>query len=160
MVLDIEKFHRTCLILPVHKKMFVLKGPKRFFIKHNAPFGCSLSSSSAGMIMNTGIDIWAAEGVDPTEKYEDNMSNFRYPIPSCTPAPYLYAYDQTEALWCIACLRILWHPIKFHDYAFIFIFLGFLWNLTNRTVTLPEAKRKKFPMHIVIRTAVSVSKGM
>jgi hypothetical protein len=144
MVLDIEKFHHTCPILPAHKKMFLLKGPKGFCIKHNAPFSCSSSSSSVGIIANAGVDIWSAEGVDPTEKYEDDMSNFRYPIPSRKPAPYSYAYDRTEALWRIACLRIPWHPIKFHDYAFIFTFLGFLWNLTDRTITLPEAKRKKF----------------
>jgi hypothetical protein len=97
------------------------------------------------MTANTGVNIWAAERVDPTEKYEDDMSNFRYPIPSHTPAPYSYAFDRTEALRRIVCLRILWRPIKFHNYAFIFTFLGFLWNLTNRTVTLPEAKRKKIP---------------
>jgi hypothetical protein len=144
MVLDIEKFHHTCPILPAHKKMFLLKGPKGFCIKHNAPFSCSSSSSSVGIIANAGVDIWSAEGVDPTEKYEDDMSNFRYPIPSRKPAPYSYTYNRTEALWRITCLRIPWHPIKFHDYAFIFTFLGFLWNLTDRTITLPEAKRKKF----------------
>jgi hypothetical protein len=97
------------------------------------------------MTANTGVNIWAAERVDPTEKYEDDMSNFRYPIPSHTPAPYSYAFDRTEALRHIVCLRILWRPIKFHNYTFIFTFLGFLWNLTNCTVTLPEAKRKNIP---------------
>jgi hypothetical protein len=76
----VAKFHRTCLILPAHKKWFVLKGPdSRFYIEHNAPFGCSSSSSNASMIGSALANIWEAEGIKPTNRYEYDFLSFRFP---------------------------------------------------------------------------------
>lgn len=37
-----------------------------------------------------------------------------------------------------------WVPKKFVDFAFAFLYIGFLWNLTNRTVELPAEKKAKY----------------
>jgi hypothetical protein len=113
MVADVAKFHRTCPILPAHKKWFVLKGPDGlFYIEHNTLFGCSSSSSNAGMIGSALADIWEAEGVKPTNCYEDDFVNFRFPtslnIDECTGiGTYDYPYDRLTALALIACLCCL-----------------------------------------------------
>jgi hypothetical protein len=44
----------------------------------------------------------------------------------------------------IASLRIPWHPDKGQDFAFSFTYLGFFWNIQNKTVTLHDQKREKF----------------
>jgi hypothetical protein len=47
-------------------------------------------------------------------------------------------------------LGIPWHPKKWRDFASIFIYLGFLWNLTNHTVELPDEKREKYLNKIIV----------
>ena len=149
MTLDIAKFHRTCPIHPEHKPWFVLQGPDGFYIEHNCPFGCSSSGSNAGMIGNAAIDIWIHEDVKPIVKYEDDMNIFRFaisggPNPDGSFTPYSYPYDRSLALSLIAPLKIPWHPDKGQDFSPSFTYLGFFWDIPNRTVTLHDAKREKF----------------
>ncbi|KAK2464053.1 hypothetical protein APHAL10511_003923 [Amanita phalloides] len=149
MTLDITKFHRTCPILPDHKLWFVVRGSKGFFIDHACPFGCSSASSSAGMISNAAVDIWEAEGVRPISKYEDDLAVFRSPIagglqPNGVIIPFSFAYDKRSALELISPLNIPWHPEKGQDFSSTFKYTGFLWDIDNRTVSLPLEKRLKF----------------
>jgi hypothetical protein len=149
MTLDIAKFHRTCPIHPEHKPWFVLQGPDGFYTDHNCPFGCSSSSSNAGMIGNASVEIWENEGVKPIVKYEDDLNIFRFPIsggpnPDNPAMPYSYAYDRPQALALIAPLRIPWHPDKGQDFNSTFTYLGFLWDISNKSVTLHDHKRDKF----------------
>lgn len=149
MTLDIAKFHRTCPIHPEHKPWFVLKGPDGFYTDGCCPFGCSSSSSNAGMIGNASVDIWENEGVEPIVKFEDDLNVFRFPISGGVDlngffTPYIYAYDRPEALSRIASLNIPWHPDKGQDFSTSFTYLGFLWDIDNKSVMLPDHKRKKF----------------
>jgi len=99
------------------------------------------------MIANAMVDIWIAEGVKPVLKYEDDLNILRYPIPDGTfiDGQYRYAYDRDEILHRIAPLRVPWHPEKGDPYfSSTTTFIGMLWDLDNRRVSLPEQKRKKF----------------
>jgi len=149
MTLDIAKFHRTCPIYPEHKPWFVLRGPDGFYTDGCCPFGCSSSSSNAGMIGNASVDIWEKEGVTPIVKFEDDLNIFRFPIaggPNSdgTFTPYTYAYDRPQALSRIASLNIPWHPDKGQDFSASFTYLGFSWDIENKSVTLHDHKREKF----------------
>ncbi|KAF7330695.1 hypothetical protein MSAN_02447600 [Mycena sanguinolenta] len=144
MVLDIAKFHRTCPILPEHKRWFVLKGPDGFHIDHVCPFGCSSSSGNAGTIGNAVVDIWKAEGVSPITRIEDDLAPFRSPVRTNPDGSYAYAYDHTDALERISPTRTPWHPTKGQDFASLFVYIGFLWDIENKRVSLPEQKRLKF----------------
>jgi hypothetical protein len=150
MVADVAKFHHTCPILPAHKKWFILKGPDGlFYIEHNTPFGCSSSSSNTGMIGSALADIWEAEGVKPTNRYEDDFLNFRFPtsltIDECTGiGTYDYPYDRLTALALIACVGCPWHDTKWLDFCDVFVYIGLEWDLTQCTVAVPEAKHIKF----------------
>ena len=143
MTLDIAKFHRTCPIHPEHKPWFVTQGDDGFYSDHVCPFGCSSSSSNAGMISNAGVDIWTLEEVRPIVKYEDDLAIFRFPS-FYSPPEILYPYDRSSALDRIAPLQIPWHPDKGQDFSSSFTYLGFLWDIDNKLVSLPEPKRLKF----------------
>jgi hypothetical protein len=152
MTLDIAN-HCTCPIHPEHKQWFILQGPEGFYTDGCCPFGCSSSSSNAGMIGNASVDIWQKEGVTPIVKFEDNLNIFCLPItggpnPDGTLTPYTYAYDRPQALSCITSLRIPWHPDKGQDFTFSFTYLGFFWNIQNKTVPLHDHKHKKFLNHV------------
>src|ERR1700678_227980 len=80
---DIRKFHRTCPVVPAHKPWLVVQDlADGFYVDHNHPFGSAAASSNAGMIGNTIVDIWQAEGVKPVLKYEDDLKVFRSPTAS------------------------------------------------------------------------------
>ncbi|KAJ2917970.1 hypothetical protein MD484_g2463, partial [Candolleomyces efflorescens] len=146
--LDIEKFHRTCPVLPSHKCWLVTQGyPGEFFIDHVHPFGCACASSNSGMIANAVVDIWHAKGVSPVLKYEDDIGVFRSPSTGALFAdgPFSYTYDRVTLISHVASLNVPWHPEKgdgvFRD---AFTFIGFYWDLPGKTVSLPEVKRMKF----------------
>jgi hypothetical protein len=145
---DIEKFHRTCAVLPAHKPWLVVQGLSNdFYIDHTHPFGAAAASSNAGMIANAIVDIWQAEGVRPVLKYEDDLKIFRYPTVEgiFQHDGFRYDYDRDEALSRISSLCVPWHKEK-GDPEFLCItnFIGFRWDLPNRHVALPEEKRLKF----------------
>jgi len=146
--LDIEKFHRTCPVLPDHKPWIVLQGCEgEFYIDHVHPFGLSSASSNSGMIANASVDIWIAEEVEPILKFEDDLKIFRFPVENGAfeENGYRYHYDRDEILRRIALLQIPWHPEKGDPYfSSVTTFIGLTWDLVQRHVYLPNQKRMKF----------------
>jgi hypothetical protein len=59
-------------------------------------------------------------------------------------SPFLFCHGLFDIYNHSHPLGIPWHPVKWKDFASIFIYLGFLWNLVDRTVGLPDAKRLKY----------------
>ena len=145
---DIKKFHRTCPVLPSHKPWLVIQGTSNdFFINHTHPFGAACASSNVGMIANAVVDIWRAEGVFPVPKYEDDLKAFRFPSPSSlfVDGDFHYDYDRDEMLRRISSLGVPWHDEKGDErFSFVTTFIGFLWDIPQKLVSLPEGKRNKF----------------
>lgn len=114
------------------------------------------------MIANAMVDIWIAEGVFPLLKYEDDLSCFRIPSRDgpFKENGFRYDYDRSTMLKRISGLDIPWHPEKGDDhFSFLTIFLGLLWDLINRTVSLPEPKRLKFLNRVDTFLALYHNKG-
>lgn len=142
MTLDIAKFHRRTPICAAHKPWFVMQSrPGQFYIQHCCPFGARASEGNSGEIANASVDIWAELGVGPTCKWCDDMAVFRSPA---SGSRRHYLYDRTSALALIESLGIPWHPDKGQDFATSFIYVGLLWDLEAKQVSLPEPKRQKF----------------
>jgi hypothetical protein len=99
--------------------------------------------SNAGMVGDTTVDIWVSEGIGPICKYEDDLNVFRYPIPKADGS-LTFTYDRQAALDLIAPLRVPWHPDKGQDFSTLVIFLGFLWDIATKSVSLAKPKRIKF----------------
>ncbi|KAK7016676.1 hypothetical protein R3P38DRAFT_2541863, partial [Favolaschia claudopus] len=57
-----------------------------------------------------------------------------------------YPYDMHDALQRIAPTRTPWHPItkKGQDFDSIFTYIGFVWDIERKCVSLSEPKRLKF----------------
>jgi len=146
--LDIEKFHHTCPILPSHKPWLVIQGALgQFFIDHAHPFGTTCASSNASMITNAVVNIWQAEGVFPVLKYEDDVKVFHVPSESGPfhNSGFSYDYNHAEMLHHIAPLSVAWHEGKGEDhFLFVTTFIGFLWDIPGKLVSLPDDKQLKF----------------
>ena len=149
---DIKAFHRTCPVLLDHKPWLVVSISNRFWIDHDYPFGTGSASSNSGQTGSAVVDIWSAEDTDITFKYEDDMSQFQFPFET---GPFIdglhhYRHDCESSLGLIAPLNVPWHPTKTGDrFIPVFIFIGFLWDLPLRQVSLPDLKRLKFLDRVV-----------
>ena len=82
-------------------------------------------------------------------KYKDDLCVFRFPTigPTLPNETHVFAYDRLSALYLIEELNIPWHPDKGQNFNETFKYIGFLWNITACTVSLPEEKRLKFLNH-------------
>ena len=143
--LNIRKFHHTCPVDPNHKPWLVVKGTgeDNFYLDHCHSFGALSASSNAGMIGNAIIDIWLSEGVGPVVKYEDDCNVYRVPFLGgpFKDGPHRYAYDKHEAGRRISPLCVPWHEEKGDpDFLFMQVYIGFFWDLPNRSVSLPPEK--------------------
>ncbi|KAL4261893.1 Hepadnavirus polymerase/reverse transcriptase [Pleurotus pulmonarius] len=144
MTLDISKFHRRTPLCPAHKRWFVIQSrPGQFYVQHACPFGAKASEGNSGEIANAALAIWKELGVGPVCKWADDMAVFRFPLPN---SPRSFPYDRVGALGKIASLGIPWHPVsdKGQDFSHSFTYVGFVWDLSHKTVALPPAKRAAF----------------
>ena len=147
-MMDIEAFHHTFSILPSQNLWLVVQGRAgTFYIDHNHLFGAACACSNAGMIASAIVDIWEEEGVDPVLKYKDDLKVFHISLVdgASINGEFHYDYDHEDMLHCIKHLSVPWHSGK-GDIHFTFItnFIGYLWDISQKTVSLPEAKCLKF----------------
>ncbi|KAF5335576.1 hypothetical protein D9758_017967 [Tetrapyrgos nigripes] len=62
------------------------------------------------------------------------------------PQRYQYPYNKSLMLKRIEDLKAPWHTVDKGDdeFDFVTVFIGFLWDLVQRRVSLPEEKRLKY----------------
>jgi hypothetical protein len=150
--LDIKKFHCTCPALPDHKPFLVVQGTDgSFYVDHCTPFGSASASSNAGMIGCAITDIMISRGIKPVKRYEDDFKPLHSPIKSISnpdnSISFLYVYDKSEMLCRIDDLNVPWHSDTDKgdpEFVFITTFVGFLWDLPRKLVSLPDKKRSKY----------------
>ena len=80
-------------------------------------------------------------GIMPIAKIEDDLAAF-----ITLNALNSYDYFNRDNLFdLISELGFPWHPDKGDQYfVFIFTFIGFLWDLEHKHISLPEEKRLKY----------------
>ncbi len=94
------------------------------------------------MISAAFRDIWFMKKVRPVLKVEDDFAIFRIPNADGT-----YPFDREQVLAKIAYINVPWHSTdKKGDPFFIsiFVFIGLLWDLPLKRVSLPLEKREKY----------------
>lgn len=94
--------------------------------------------------MDAIVDILDANGLDPSKKWVDDLAQFRFPVANPEPGKYLYRYSIDSIFAITEPLGVPWKLGKCTPYGFVLIYLGFLWNLIQRFVSLPDVKRLKY----------------
>ncbi|KAJ7605222.1 Endonuclease/exonuclease/phosphatase [Mycena rosella] len=115
-----------------------------------------------GEIADAVVDTWGRQGLPSAIKWVDDGSNSREPAPgrrfvlwyseglfwlesgSCNFIEICYNYDKVTMLAMIADLQVPWHLTKGQDFDFVVEYVGFVFNLLRRTVSIPEQKWIKF----------------
>lgn len=148
--LDIEAAYRTVPVWPPHKCFLVVAVGDDFFVDHVFPFGLTTAGGVQGNVADATVDILHNLELGPIKKWVDDHTFFRFAIgggdvlPDGSVTPFRYAHGLKEIYTHSRPLGVPWHPLKWCDFAAIFVYLGFLWNLVNHTVELPDTKREKY----------------
>ncbi|PPQ76790.1 hypothetical protein CVT26_001757 [Gymnopilus dilepis] len=144
--LDVVKAYRNSPIMPSHKAYIPIQWDGLIWVDHNAPFGLATSGNIQGTVGDATVDVVEKKGADRVLKWVDNFNFFRFPIGQNSNGTFIYAFD-LERLYAITNpLGIPWHPIEEegNDFAFETDYLGFHWNIAEKTVQLVEKKRMKY----------------
>lgn len=136
--------YRGVPILPAHKRYVVIGCQNLFWIDHAFPFGLKPSSGAHGEVADATVDIWAAKAIGPSVKWVDDFVLARFPTSHDPVTGYRYAYTLDSAKAALAPLGIPWHPSKGQDFDEKFQYIGYLWSLRNKTVSLTDTKRSKY----------------
>lgn len=140
--LDIDSAYRNIPIRADNKPFLVIQGrPGEFYIDHVCPFGPRSGPGLQGQVMDAIVDILTRSGLGEFKKWVDDLVSFRVPYGRNWLGSFLYAYDIEDIFRVTKPLGVPWKPGKCFRYASSVVYVGFLWNLRNRSVSLPEKKR-------------------
>lgn len=162
--LNIEAVYRTVPVWLQHKQFLVVAVGDSFFIDHVFPFGLTTAGGIQGHIADATVDILQSVDLGPIKKWVDDHTFFCFAcggsekLADGSSKPFLYCHRLFDIYHHSRPLGIPWHPKKWKDFASIFIYLSFLWNLVNHTVELPEKKRKKY-LNKIVTVLESLGKG-
>ena len=95
-----------------------------------------------GMSADALVDIWKHYGIGQVLKWVDDFIIFRAPSGSNVNG-FVYHYDLDHIKGSVATLGIPWNLKKEKDFASLVVYIGFLWDLKEKRVSLTEAKRLK-----------------
>jgi Reverse transcriptase (RNA-dependent DNA polymerase)/Reverse transcriptase-like len=142
--LDVDSAFRRIPLHPSSKPSFVIHWQNQFYVDHTTPFGSSSSPGLFGRAADAMVAIYKAHGVNNVKKWVDDFLFFRYPLESSSSPSPSYSYDIDFLISIADNLGWPWKPSKTHPFNSSFTYLGFLWNLSERSVEVPPAKREKF----------------
>ena len=166
-IFDVEAAHRRSPIAPEDQHlvcvMFTSDDVTRIYLDHCACFGSSSSNGLFGRPGDAISSIYIHKGVDKLLRWSDDFTFFRFPAvcflflnslplqltppPSQSPSssgPWQYCYDDSLIFNVAHDLGWPWAPSKHIPFAFVFPYLGFEWDLSNKTVAIPPKKRTKY----------------
>lgn len=141
--LDVDAAYRRVPITPEQQKHFIVAWNGLCWIDHNAPFGGASSGVVFGHIADAMKAIYLAHGVDALTKWVDDFLFLRYNTTKDASKPS-YRYDLDLIYKVAADLGWPWKPSKTRPFASTFKYLGFEWDLEEKSVQIPGDKRTKY----------------
>ena len=93
--------------------------------------------------MDATIDILEAKRLGEWEKWVDDAVGIRKPIGKAG-GKWVYAFNIQDIFKATKPLGVPWKASKCLDFGFDVKYLGFLWNLPEKRVSLPDEKRLKY----------------
>src|SRR5882672_3895252 len=148
--LDIIRAYRNSPLCPSHKAYVASMWHKKIYIDHCAMEGLSSSGNIQGVPADALVAIIKHHGVDNVLKWVDDFCFFRVPASSSPDGKggftHRYSTDITSILSVTDLLGVPWHPVevKGQDFVSSVAYIGFSWDLENRTVSLSAKKHLKY----------------
>ena len=141
--LDVDAAFRCCPITPSQQRNFIIHWDDFFYIDHNAPFGATSAGGVFGRVADAKSAILASRNIGPSKNWVDDFVFFRFPI-STSSIPLSFAYSLTDIYDLATRLGWPWKDSKTRPFAPEFKYLGFIWDLANKTVQIPFSKKVRY----------------
>jgi hypothetical protein len=141
--LDVDAAFRCCPILPSQQQNFVIHWNDSFYIDHNAPFGATSSGGVFGRVADAMSAILTSMGLGPSKNWVDDFVFFRFPLLRDSFPP-TFSYSLSDIYNVAFRLGWPWKVSKTRPFAPEFKYLGFLWNLSSKSVQIPEDKKLRY----------------
>jgi hypothetical protein len=138
--LDVDSAFRCCPITPSQQRNFIVQWNNLFYIDHNAPFGATSSGGVFGRVADAMSAILTSEHLGPSKNWVDDFVFFRFPISVDCGRP-LFTYSLSDIYNIASRLGWPWKRSKTKPFAPQFKYLGFIWDLSAKTVQIPEEKK-------------------
>ena len=87
--------------------------------------------------------ILESKKIGPSKKWVDDFAFFRFPIAVTLGVPS-FSYSLSDIYNLAAQLGWPWKKSKTKPFSVEFTYLGFLWNLSSKTVQIPESKKLRY----------------
>lgn len=147
--------YRGIPCLPAHKVYLIVYHDGKLYIDHNIPFGLSSATGLQGEVADATVDIWRALDVKPTSKWVDDVYIWRFPTPHgiycglSNGQVHYYDYDLSSAKSLISEAKVPWHESKGQSFEDDGEYVGFFWNVPDKTVVLIERKHHKYILRLI-----------
>jgi hypothetical protein len=87
--------------------------------------------------------ILEAKKIGPSKKWVDDFAFFRFPVAIELGTP-LFSYSLSDIYDLATQLGWPWKESKTRPFSVEFRYLGFLWNLSSKTVQIPDSKKLRY----------------
>jgi hypothetical protein len=141
--LDVDSAFRCCPITPSQQRNFVIHWNGLFYIDHNAPFGATSAGGVFGRVADAKSAILASKELGPSKNWVDDFVFFRFPKTITLDIP-TFSYCLSDIYSLAAILGWPWKESKTRPFSREFKYLGFVWDLANKTVQIPEEKKLRY----------------
>jgi hypothetical protein len=143
-IFDVDAAFRNVPTHPSARRFLAIKIKELIHLDHVLNFGAYPAPGIWGRIADVMVQILLSRGIDALIKWVNNFIFLRYPKQCLSPSIYEYSYN-AQIVWDIADeLGWPWANPKFVDFSLSFVYIGFFWDLTNKTVELPDKKKTKY----------------
>lgn len=145
-IFDVDAAYRRIPVDIDDQPHTVVMWGDEFYVDHAVPFG---AASSNGLFAHCGdalAIIYARQGPGLVFKWVDDFLFIRPPSTSTTPSSADHKDQITEdSIYELAeFLGWPWKKSKTKNFSPQFPYLGFVWDLDNKTVEIPAEKRTKY----------------
>jgi hypothetical protein len=141
--LDVDSAFRCCPIIPSQQQNFVIHWDDSYYVDHNAPFGATSAGGVFGRVADAKSAILKKKELGPSKNWVDDFVFFRFPL-LLPPDPPTFSYSLTDIYNVADRLGWPWKESKTRPFAPDFKYLGFIWDLSSKTVQVPEAKKLRY----------------
>jgi hypothetical protein len=141
--LDVDAAFRCCPITPSQQSSFIIHWDDSYYIDHNAPFGATSAGGVFGRVADAKSAILASKNLGPSKNWVDDFVFFRFPISFTSGSPS-FSYSLSDLYDLGSQLGWPWKESKTRPFSHEFKYLGFIWNLPSKTVSIPDAKKLRY----------------
>ncbi|QRV80638.1 site specific recombinase, phage integrase family protein [Ceratobasidium sp. AG-Ba] len=148
---DVDAAYRQMPVHPEDRHQTVVHWKGCFFIDKCVPFGAASSNGIFGRCGDAAKHIYSKLGFGQIFKWVDDYIFLQCPETTRDLSAPRPPFADLNAIYAVADqLGWPWKKAKTRPFATTFAYLGFEWDLRNRRVSIPTAKRQKYTSQISV----------